>query len=114
MAYMKIVPIKTNTHLQQVFDYIENPDKTEESVYVSSYLCDYKTAVEDFREIQRLAMKKGNNLAHHLIQSFLTEDNITPEKALEIGEEFKRRLFPDYQYVIAVHLIAIKEIDATI
>ena len=32
---MKIVPIKTNTHLQQVFDYIENPDKTEESVYVS-------------------------------------------------------------------------------
>ncbi len=104
MAYMKIVPIKTNTHLQQVFDYIENPDKTEESVYVSSYLCDYKTAVEDFREIYLLAMKKGNNLAHHLIQSFSTEDNITPEKALEIGEEFMRRLFPDYQYVIAVHI----------
>ena len=104
MAYMKIVPIKTNTHLQQVFDYIENPDKTEESVYVSSYLCDYKTAVEDFREIHRLAMKKGNNLAHHLIQSFSTEDNITPEKALEIGEEFMRRMFPDYQYVIAVHI----------
>ena len=104
MAYMKIVPIKTNTHLQQVFDYIENPDKTEESVYVSSYLCDSRTALEDFREIQRLAMKKGNNLAHHLIQSFSTEDNITPEKALEIGEEFMRRLFPEYQYVIAVHL----------
>ena len=104
MAYMKIVPIKTNTHLQQVFDYIENPDKTEESVYVSSYLCDSRTALEDFREIQRLAMKKGNNLAHHLIQSFSTEDNITPEKALEIGEEFMRRLFPDYQYVIAVHI----------
>ena len=104
MAYMKIVPIKTNTHLQQVFDYIENPDKTEESVYVSSYLCDSRTALEDFREIHRLAMKKGNNLAHHLIQSFSTEDNITPEKALEIGEEFMRRLFPDYQYVIAVHL----------
>ncbi|MBR1736949.1 MAG: relaxase/mobilization nuclease domain-containing protein, partial [Firmicutes bacterium] len=103
MAYTKIMPIRTSSHLQKAFEYIENPDKTTEKVYVSSYLCDSRTAVEDFREIQRLARNGGNNYAQHIIQSFSTEDNITPEKALEIGEELIRRMFPEHQYVIAVH-----------
>ena len=102
MAYTKMMPIRTSSHLQKAFDYIENPDKTEEKVYVSSYLCDSRTAVEDFREIQRLA-RNGKNYARHIIQSFSTEDKITPEKALEIGEELIRRMFPEHQYVIAVH-----------
>ena len=103
MAYTKIMPIRTSSHLQKAFEYIENPDKTTEKVYVSSYLCDSRTAVEDFREIQRLARNGGNNYAQHIIQSFSTEDKITPEKALEIGEELIRRMFPEHQYVIAVH-----------
>ena len=83
MAYMKIVPIKTNTHLQQVFDYIENPDKTEESVYVSSYLCDYKTAVEDFREIHRLAIKRATILHITLSSRFRPRTISRPKRLLK-------------------------------
>lgn len=103
MGYTRIMPIRSDSHLHKAFEYIINPDKTEEQVNVSSYLCDYNTAVEDFREIHRLAKKGGNTYAHHLIQAFSTEDNITPDKALEMGEELMKRMYPDHQYVIAVH-----------
>ena len=29
-------------------DYVENPDKTEDKRYVSSYMCDPETATEEF------------------------------------------------------------------
>ena len=72
-------------------------------LYVTSYMCDYKYAAEDFHDIYLNAIHKGNNLAHHIIQSYAPEDNITPEKALEIAQEFMRRKYPNYQYVVAVH-----------
>ena len=103
MAYTKIKQIKTNTHLQQSLDYIINPDKTEEMLYVDGYMCDYKYAADDFNDIYLNAIHKGNNLAHHIIQSYAPDDNITPEKALEIAKEFMRRKYPNYQYVVAVH-----------
>ena len=103
MAYTKIKQIKTNTHLQQSLDYILNPDKTEEMLYVDSYMCDYKYAADDFNDIYLNAIHKGNNLAHHIIQSYAPDDNITPEKALEIAREFMRRKYPNYQYVVAIH-----------
>ncbi|MBQ8941197.1 MAG: relaxase/mobilization nuclease domain-containing protein [Firmicutes bacterium] len=103
MAYTKIKQIKTNTHLQQSLEYILNPDKTEEMLYVDGYMCDYKYAADDFNDIYLNAIHKGNNLAHHIIQSYAPDDNITPEKALEIAREFMRRKYPNYQYVVAVH-----------
>ena len=103
MAYTKIKQIKTHTHLQQSLDYIINPDKTEEMLYVDGYMCDYKYAADDFNDIYLNAIHKGNNLAHHIIQSYAPDDNITPEKALEIAREFMRRKYPNYQYVVAVH-----------
>ena len=104
MAYTKIKQIKTNTHLQQSLDYILNPDKTEEMLYVDGYMCDYKYAADDFNDIYLNAIHKGNNLAHHIIQSYAPDDNITPEKALEIAREFMRRKYPNYQYVVVVHI----------
>ena len=103
MAYTKIKQIKTHTHLQQSLDYIINPDKTEEMLYVDGYMCDYKYAADDFNDIYLNAIHKGNNLAHHIIQSYAPDDNITPEKALEIAQEFMRRKYPNYQYVVAIH-----------
>ena len=42
-------------------------------------------------------------LSHHIIQSFEGQE-ITPDKAMEIGNELCRRFLKnDYQYVLAVH-----------
>ena len=60
--------------------YIENPDKTDEKMLVSSFACAYETADIEFELLLSQAMEKGNNLAHHLIQSF-APDETTPEQA---------------------------------
>ena len=45
MAVTKIHPIKST--LKKALDYIENPDKTDEKLFVSSYGCSYETADMD-------------------------------------------------------------------
>ena len=69
MAVTKIHPIKST--LKKALDYIENPDKTDEKLFVSSYGCSYETADIEFQMLLDQAFKKGNNLAHHLILSLI-------------------------------------------
>ncbi len=71
MAVTKIHPIKST--LKKALDYIENPAKTDEKMLVSSFACSYETADIEFELLLSQAMQKGNNLAHHLIQSFARE-----------------------------------------
>lgn len=68
MAVTKIKPIKST--LSKALDYIQNPDKTDEKVLVSSFGCSYETADIEFGFTLSQALEKGNNLAHHLIQAF--------------------------------------------
>ena len=84
MAITKIHPIKST--LKKALDYIENPVKTDEKILVSSFACSYETADIEFELLLSQAMQKGNNLAHHLIQSFAPGET-TPEQAHEIGRQ---------------------------
>ena len=68
MAVTKIKPIKST--LSKALDYIQNPDKTDGKMLVSSFGCSYETADIEFEFTIAQALDKGNNLAHHLIQSF--------------------------------------------
>lgn len=105
MAYIKITPIKEGTHLKNSIDYIKDDKKTNDGLYTDSYMCTYKYAEMDFAMTRRRAvMEKGNNLAWHIVQSFSPEDNISPEKAIEIGKELMRRMYPDFQYLISAHV----------
>ena len=47
MAYTKIHAIKAT--VDKAIDYICNPDKTDEQIYVSSYACAPETAAIDFK-----------------------------------------------------------------
>ena len=47
MAYAKIHAIKAT--VDKAIDYICNPDKTDEQIYVSSYACAPETAAIDFK-----------------------------------------------------------------
>lgn len=68
MAITKIWPIKST--LKKALDCIENPDKTDDKLLVSSYACAYETADIEFEMLLSQAIQKGNNLAHHLVQAF--------------------------------------------
>ncbi len=68
MAVTKIKPVKST--LSKALDYIENPDKTDGKILISSFGCSYETADIEFGYTLSQARDKGNNLAFHLIQSF--------------------------------------------
>ncbi len=112
MAYTRIHPI-TRT-LNKALDYIENPEKTQDYLYISAYNCTAEYASLDFAMTAELAASVkgnydrtgGNNvLAHHMIQSFSPYDQITPEQAHEIGKKWADEILQGrYEYVITTHL----------
>ncbi len=102
MAITKIHPIKST--LKKALDYIENPVKTDEKILVSSFACSYETADIEFELLLSQAMQKGNNLAHHLIQSFAPGET-TPEQAHEIGRQLADEVLQGkYPYVLTTHI----------
>ena len=102
MAVTKIHPIKST--LKKALDYIENPAKTDEKMLVSSFACAYETADIEFELLLSQAMQKGNNLAHHLIQSFARGET-TPEQAHEIGRQLADEVLQGkYPYVLTTHI----------
>lgn len=103
MAYTSIHSIKATDGA--ALRYITDGDKTFDGLYVQSYACraDSAGASEDFRAVRQQGTGRTQILAHHIIQSF-APDEVTPEQALQIGEELcDRFLQGNYQYVLAVH-----------
>ena len=102
MAVTKIHPIKST--LKKALDYIENSDKTDDKLLVSSFACSYETADIEFEMLLTQAYQKGNNLAHHLIQSFAPRE-ATAEQAHEIGKQLADEVLQGkYPYVLTTHI----------
>lgn len=71
---------------------------------VSSFGCSVETADIEFHMTLRQTMGKGNNLAHHLIQSFAPGE-ATYQQAHEIGRQLADEVLGGkYEYVIATHI----------
>ena len=102
MAVTKIKPIKST--LSKALDYIQNPDKTDEKILVSSFGCSYETADIEFEFTIAQALDKGNNLAHHLIQSFAPGE-VDYEKAHEIRRQLADAVTKgQHEYVLTTHI----------
>ena len=102
MAVTKIHPIKTT--LNKAIDYICNPDKTDNQILISSYGCSYQTADIEFGFTLSKARDKGDNLGHHLIQSFAPGE-VSYEEAHRIGKELADKVLGGkYEYVLTTHI----------
>jgi len=102
MATTKITPIKRT--VKAALDYILNPDKTDGKLLASSFGCSYETADLEFEFTRRSALGKGNNLAHHLIQSFAPGE-ADAKQAHEIGRQLADEVLQGkYEYVLATHI----------
>lgn len=102
MAVTKIKPIKST--LSKALDYIQNPEKTDGKMLVSSFGCSYETADIEFEYTLSQALDKGSNLAHHLIQSF-EPGEATPEQAHEIGRQLADAVTKgQHEYVLTTHI----------
>ncbi len=104
MAVTEIHPIRTT--LAKAIAYITNPEKTENGLLTSSYVCslDPQKSEEEFLDIRSLGSGRGDVLAQHIYQSFDGQE-VTPEQAMKIGQELADKLLGGkYQYIIATHV----------
>lgn len=112
MAVVKVGQVKKT--LSKAMEYICNPEKTRDMELVSTNLDgegkDPLRYAQRFME-QQQDVGTGRNgrgdsvLAHHVIQSFDPDDDITPEQAHQIGMRLMTELTDGDQYfVIATHV----------
>ena len=129
-ATKTVKTVKENDHFDSLFPYIINGDKTIEQQLVSGYqISDVYHANEEFLWTKQVALlakgtdltlskqdgqlkldahdfeKNNATLAHHLIQSFSPDDNLSPEEIHEIGRKTVLELTGgNHEFVIATHV----------
>ena len=109
MAVTKIHGIKAT--VDKAIEYICNPDKTDEQIYVSSFACSPETAALDFKYTldhtnEQISSNGQNreNKAFHLIQAFAPEE-VSYDEAHTIGKELADQLLEGkYSYVLTTHI----------
>ena len=102
MAYTKILAIKAT--VDKAIEYICNPDKTDEQIYVSSYACTPETAAIDFKYTLDHCRENSPNKAYHLIQAFAPGE-VGYEEAHRIGKELAGKVSEGkYSYVVTTHI----------
>ncbi|HFL3599763.1 TPA: relaxase/mobilization nuclease domain-containing protein [Clostridioides difficile] len=102
MAVTKIKPVKST--LSKALDYIQNPEKTDGKMLVSSFGCSYETADIEFEYTLSQALDKGSNLAHHLMQSF-EPGEVDYQTAHEIGRQLADAVTKgQHEYVLTTHI----------
>ena len=112
MATVKSVKsaIKSSDYVAKSISYILSPETksgNEKCVQSSFINCCYDSVnglVTEF-DITRFAYHKNDKiLAHHYVQSFSPNENITPELAHKIGEELAECVAPGFQVIVATHV----------
>lgn len=100
-------PEKTSRDYQSLHDvlqYAKNEEKTEREFFCSGINCNPSTARDQFITVKEQYGKTDGIQAYHGYLSF-KEENITPELAQKIGEEFVNKVWGDrFQAVVTTHL----------
>lgn len=108
MAYCKTIQkqIKTETHIVDALNYVIG--KASKVTYINENILFTENLTPQriqsfYRTTREEAEKYDGILAHHLIQSFSSTDNIDVETAHNIGKELIERCLSYYQVTLATH-----------
>lgn len=93
---MKTELIENLSHLRNI-----NETAGERATFIN---CSAVNTFKDFENLRRAHGQDKGVIAHHYYQSFQKDDNVTPEQAHKIGVELAKKMFPNYQVVIATHI----------
>ena len=124
MVITKHFAVHGKSYRKKIIKYILNPEKTKNLALVSDYgmrnfldFPSYEEMVQmyhenfissdtlyDFRH-DRLEEKQRQIHAHHIIQSFSPEDNLTPEQINQIGYETMKELTGGkFRFIVTTHV----------
>ncbi len=117
IAVTRIMPLHTGkgrtvgSAIEDIIDYMANPEKTDNGRLITSWQCDSRIADAEFlytkqRYEQRTGRKRGtdNVIAYHLRQSFRPGE-ITPEEANRLGCELAKRFTKgNHAIIVCTHI----------
>ena len=117
MATTRIMPLHigkgrtVGKAIQDIIDYVENPEKTDGGRLISSYQCDSRIADAEFlfakrQYLARTGRKRGADdvIAYTIRQSFVPGE-ITPEEANRLGYELARRFTKEnHAFIVCTHV----------
>lgn len=91
-------------------DYAENPLKTNNKELVSTYMCDKESAYKEFElsktmYMQKTGRKQKNDIIAYQVRQAFKPNEVTPEKANEIGYELASKITKgNHAFVVATHI----------
>lgn len=122
MAYVKILTIRSNSHLGRatkyamnaektsehkdiagVIDYISDGKKTWNERYVTGINCFPETAAEKMAATKKQLGKEGGRLGYQIIHSYAPGE-VSAELAHKISIEYAESWLKDYEVVIGTHV----------
>ncbi|MDC3422862.1 relaxase/mobilization nuclease domain-containing protein [Aquibacillus koreensis] len=95
---MAVIKLQTTKVANRLLSYCEKRAIERDGVE-----CDADYAKNQFKATRELFGKSDGVQAHHVIQSFSPEDNLTPQQANEIGRELAERIAPGHECVVYTH-----------
>ena len=103
--------VHSSKDLNQLIDYVMNPEKTNDFEYVSGQnildihsTCDEMLATRTMANALKNKPRKNEIYGYHFVQSFSPDDHLTPEQAHEIGlKTMKEYLGNSAEFIIATH-----------
>ena len=99
------------TAIEDIIDYVKNPEKTDHGKLITSWQCDSRTADAEFllskqQYIKKTGRVRGKDdvIAYHLRQSFRPGE-ITQEEANRLGCELVRRFTKgNHAFIVCTHI----------
>ena len=103
--------VHSSKDLNQLIDYVMNPEKTNDFEYVSGQnildihsTCDEMLATRTMAIALKNKPRKNEIYGYHFVQSFSPDDHLTPEQVHEIGlKTMKKYLGNSAEFIIATH-----------
>lgn len=109
MAIIKLLHIKKRASgnpsagLEAAIAYISNPAKTQKGRLTGSLNCTFQNAYKKMLATKKIYGKEDGRQGYHYILSF-NPGEVTPDKALQITDEFCRKYFgTDFECIYSVH-----------
>ena len=108
MATVNLIQSKrsqSRAGLAFILSYCKRENKTMHSgkKLTGGINCVAESAYHEMMSTKMRYGKTGGRMFYHLVQSFSSEESITPETAHEIALKFAEREFPEYEVLVATH-----------
>lgn len=105
MAILKSIQ-NSHSSIKHIINYVTKDEKTIGKKLCSGFNCNPDTAAREMQATKKLYGKTGGRTYKHFVQSFPPEEQITPQQAHELAQQFVEScpLFEGFEVLYCTHV----------